>query len=80
MSRKRWPPEGVDGGALQDPRDMAKAGLPETQSPCGVICITHRKDACDRCRGLRWPGYWTGAASRSRAMPSEGIQGGEWVA
>jgi hypothetical protein len=29
MSGKRWPSGGVQGGALQDPHDMAKAGLLE---------------------------------------------------
>jgi len=28
--------EGVDGAAVQDPCDMAKAGLPEAQSPEGA--------------------------------------------
>ena len=29
MPGKRWPSGGVQGGVLQDPRDMAKAGLLE---------------------------------------------------
>lgn len=33
MSGKRWPPGGVQGGVPRDPRDMAKAGLLEVQSP-----------------------------------------------
>jgi len=33
MSEKQGPSEGVWGGALQDPRDMVKAGLPE---PCAT--------------------------------------------
>jgi hypothetical protein len=30
--------EGVEGGSLSDPRDMAKAGLPKAQSPAGKTC------------------------------------------
>jgi hypothetical protein len=33
MPGKQRPCPGVRGGALRDPRDMAKAGLPEAQSP-----------------------------------------------
>src|SRR4051794_35708429 len=33
MPENQWPGPGVGGGALGDPRDMAKAGLPEAQSP-----------------------------------------------
>ena len=44
MSEKQGPSEGVEGGALQDPRDMVKAGLPEPQSPV-VEPHTHRYHA-----------------------------------
>ncbi|WP_345035163.1 transposase [Streptomyces sannanensis] len=43
MSGKRWPSGGIQGGAPQDPRDMAKAGLLEAQSPAAKI-ETHRND------------------------------------
>ena len=33
MPEKRETPEGAEGAVLQDPRDRAKAGLPESQSP-----------------------------------------------
>ena len=33
MSEKRGTPEDAEGVVLQDPRDMAKAALPESQSP-----------------------------------------------
>jgi hypothetical protein len=49
MPRKRWPPGGVQGGVPQDPRDMAKAGLLEAQSPA-VNVRTLRNDAWNRCR------------------------------
>ena len=44
MPGKRWPSGGVQGGVPQDPRDMAKAGLLEAQSPA-VKVRTHRNDA-----------------------------------
>jgi hypothetical protein len=37
MSGKQWPPEGVKGGVLRDPRDTVKAGLLEAQSLFGVF-------------------------------------------
>jgi hypothetical protein len=49
MPGKRWPSGGVQGGVPQDPRDMAKAGLPEAQSPA-VKVRTRRNDAWNRCR------------------------------
>jgi hypothetical protein len=33
MPEKREPPEGAEGAVPQDPRDRAKAGLPESPSP-----------------------------------------------
>jgi hypothetical protein len=44
MPVKRWLSEGVDGRVPQGPRDMAKAGLLETQSPA-VRVRTRRNDA-----------------------------------
>jgi hypothetical protein len=44
---KRRPSGGVHGGVPQDPRDMAKAGLLEAQSPA-VRVRTRRNDACNR--------------------------------
>jgi hypothetical protein len=49
MPGKRWPSGGVQGGVLQDPRDMAKAGLLQAQSPA-VNVRTLRNDAWNRCR------------------------------
>src|SRR5260370_13798291 len=46
---KRWPSGGVQGGVPRDPRDMAKAGLLQAQSPA-VNVRTHRNDAWNRCR------------------------------
>lgn len=44
---------GVWGEALGDPRDMAKAGLPEVKSPGGAKLYARRKDACNRRQPLR---------------------------
>jgi hypothetical protein len=54
MLGTRRPAGGVQDGVLQDPRDMAKAGLLEAQSPA-VKVRTHRNDACNRCRVM--PGH-----------------------
>ena len=53
MPGKRWPPGGIQGGAPRDPRDMAKAGLLQAQSPA-VNVRTHRNDAWNRCRVRSW--------------------------
>jgi hypothetical protein len=80
MPENRRPSPGIWGGASGDPRDMAKAGLPEAQSPGGAI----------RTPAGKMPE--TGAAPCGRvhrylpqppgrgAMPSQGIQGDEWAA
>ena len=46
MSEKQGTWEGVYSVALQDPRDMVKAGLPEPQSPV-VEPHTHRYHASE---------------------------------
>ena len=54
MPGKRWPSGGVQGGVPRDPRDMAKAGLLEAQSPA-VRVRTHRYGVWNRCRVM--PGH-----------------------
>ena len=49
MPGTRRPSGGVQGGVPLDPRGMAKAGLPEAQSPV-VNVRTLRNDAWNRCR------------------------------
>ena len=49
MPGTRRPSGGVQGGVPLDPHGMAKAGLPEAQSPA-VNVRTHRNDAWNRCR------------------------------
>ncbi|WP_204288890.1 transposase [Microbispora amethystogenes] len=80
MSLKRRPCSGVGGGASWDPRDMAKAGLPESQSPVDGRSHPSEIDARSRRRAL--PGFsaMTWAPSERGAMPSEGIKGDEWDA
>jgi hypothetical protein len=53
MPGKRWPSGGVQGGVPRGPREMAKAGLPEAQSPA-VNVRTPRNDAWKRCRVMPW--------------------------
>src|SRR5436190_17671348 len=79
MPGNQRPGPGVRDGALGDPRDMAKAGLPESQSPedgSSHPSERHETGASPAARvengrcNLRGHG----------AMPSEGIQGDEWDA
>ena len=80
MPGKRWPSGGVQGGVPQDPRDMAKAGLLEAQSPA-VNVRTLRNDAWNRCRVVpRHEPVGSGQPPRCGAPPSEGGQGDEWAA
>jgi hypothetical protein len=73
MPGKQRPCPGVRDGALRDPRDMAKARLPESQSPEGPNKRPAGKTletGVASCTGMRrWPGQLPGR----EAMPSEGI-------
>src|SRR5712691_7891128 len=80
MSEKQGILEDAEGIALQDPRDRAKARLPESQSPAvetahslrqRLGCSAARGSPCDFC-GLPPP---TG-----RAMENDSIQGDAWDA
>jgi hypothetical protein len=66
-------------GVLRDPWNMARAGLPEAQSPDDASRHPPER-RLDRCRALRWYCSFAGATFGVRAMPSEGIQGDEWAA
>src|SRR5262245_13840417 len=57
MPGEQRPTGGVEGGALYDPRDMAKARRLEAQSPA-VRVRTHRHDACNRGRAMLRPEPW----------------------
>jgi hypothetical protein len=67
MPGKRWPSGGVQGGVLRGPRDMAKAGLLEAQSPA-VRVRTRRNDAWNRCCVMFWPEPETGATPVTRSV------------
>src|SRR3954466_8780774 len=80
MPEKQETLEGVEGAVLQDPRDRAKAGLPESQSP--AVQPSHpllRRVQRSATRGgsynFRGPPPPTG-----KAMDSEPIEGDEWGA
>jgi hypothetical protein len=80
MPGKRRPAEVSGLGRSRDPRDMAKAGLPESQSPDDEIDAsvgtTPDTDAM-LCDGM---GGWPSQPSGHGALPSEGNQGDEWDA
>jgi hypothetical protein len=69
----------IEGGVLRDPRDMAKAELPETQSP-GVKAYAHRNDACNRCctmLGHEFRPWATSVVQEHRpARAAKGMSGG----
>ena len=62
---------GVQGYAPRDPRDMAKAGLPDAQSPVTKSSV-HRNDACNRCRAVPWYEHSAEATSAVWTPLSEG--------
>ena len=80
MPLKRRPCSGVGGGASRDPRDMAKAGLPESQSPGDGR--SHPPEMTPGAGAVPCPGFvpWPGQPPGRGAMPSEGIKGDEWDA
>src|SRR5215475_10667169 len=80
MPLKRRPCSGVGGGASRDPRDMAKAGLLESQSSADGRSHPSEIDARSRRRALLRFSAMAGATSGARAMPSEGIEGDGWGA
>ena len=80
MSEKRGSLEDAEGAVLQDPRDKAKAALPESQSP--AVQLSHsllqrlqRSATRGRPFSFRGPTPPTG-----KAMGNEPIEGDEWDA
>ena len=70
---------GVGAGVSRDPRDMAKAGLPDSQSPDDANPSVGKTLVTDTtlCDGfLRWLSQPSGCG----ALPSEGNQGDGWDA
>jgi hypothetical protein len=70
----------VRGGAVGDPRDMAKAGLLEAQSPDDES--SHPPETMSETGALLCDSIDLSLSQPSEqgAMPSEGIQGDEWDA
>ena len=79
MSEKRGSLGDAQGAAPQDPRDRAKAALPESHSPA-----VEPHTRCHNASGQRRPEQAIKVAwpvpSVWRAMASEAIQGDEWAA
>ena len=78
MPEKREPPEGADGAVSQDPRDRAKARLPESQSP--AVQPHTRCDSALAQRGQgppvpRFAGRHLRLARRWPAKPLKGMSG-----
>src|SRR5438876_9107442 len=80
MPEKREPLEGAYGAVPQDPRDKAKAVLPESQSP--AVERAHPLRQClerNATRGSPFP-FCGPPPPTGKAMASEAIEGDEWGA
>ena len=80
MPEKRETLEGAEGAVPQDPRDRAKAGLPESQSPAvqpshPLLQRLQRSATRGSPFSFRGPPPPTG-----KAMGNEPIEGDEWGA
>jgi hypothetical protein len=72
MLEKRETLEDAEGAVLQGPCDMAKAGLPESQSPV-VKPHTHRYSVYERCCRERIVKFSRCVTSARQTMNSEFI-------
>ena len=80
MPEKRESLEGADSAVLQDPRDRAKAALPEPQSPA-VECAHPLLQRLQRSATRGSPSTFCGPPPPTgKAMASEAIEGDEWGA
>ena len=80
MSEKRGPLEDAEGAVPQDPRDRAKAALPESQSPAVqeyTRCLQRLQRSVPRGQTVPFCGL---PPPTGRAMGSEPIEGDEWDA
>ena len=80
MSEKRGTLEDAEGVVLQDPRDKAKAALPESQSP--AVEDAHpllQRLKCSATRGRSFS-FRDRPPPTGRAMKNDFIQGDEWDA
>jgi hypothetical protein len=80
MSEKRGTLEDAEGVVLQDPRDKAKAALPESQSPSveDARPLLQRLK-CSATRGRSFS-FRDRPPPTGRAMKNDFIQGDEWGA
>ena len=80
MSEKREPLEDAEGAVPQDPRDRAKAGLPESQSPA----VEHAHPLLQRLKRSATRGRSFNFRDRppptGGAMKNDFIEGDEWDA
>ena len=80
MPEKRESLEGADSAVPQDPRDKAKATLPEPQSPA-VECAHPLRQRLQRSATRGRPFSFRGPPPPTgKAMASEAIEGDEWGA
>ena len=80
MSEKRGTLEDAEGAVPQDPRDRAKAALPESQSP--AVESAHsllQRLGRNATRGSSFP-FCEPPPPPGKAMASEAIEGDEWGA
>jgi hypothetical protein len=80
MPEKRETPEDAESAVLQDRRDKAKAGLPESQSP--AVQLSHSLlQRLQRCATRGRPfNFRRPPPPTSKAMGNEPIEGDEWDA
>ena len=80
MSEKRGPLEDAEGVVPRDPRDRAKAGLPESQSPAVqeyTRCLQHLQRSATRGGSFK---FRDRPPPTGGAMKNDFIEGDEWGA
>jgi len=80
MLGKRRSGSGVRAEASRDPCDMAKAELPESQSPEDAKIRPPERHLVPAPRSAMPSFAWLSQPSERGALPSEGNQGDEWDA
>ena len=80
MSEKRGPLEGAEGVVPRDPRDRAKAGLPESQSPAVEDAHPLRQRLERSATRGRSFAFRDRPPPTGGAMKNDFIQGDEWDA
>ncbi|MBC9719705.1 hypothetical protein H9Y04_45340 [Streptomyces sp. TRM66268-LWL] len=80
MPGKQCPSGGVQGGVLQDPRDMAKAELLQVQSPAGVTDRPSERRLKPTLRSARTCSCCPSSLQSAERHPMRVGQGDEWTA